>query len=72
MVYGPGGLNELFGPRYRLEILDTRAEVRRVCRDGGGHVEIALVGGPPKGGTQVGELNGEPITRAARLSTAPK
>ena len=61
MVDGAGGLDELFGPGYRLVVLDPEAEERRVGGDGGGDVEVAVVGGPPERGAQVGQLGGEPV-----------
>ena len=61
MVDGAGGLDQLFGPGYRLVIFDQRAEEPRVGGDGGGHVEVAVVGGPPERGAQIGQLGGEPV-----------
>jgi len=49
MVDGAGGLNGS-SASYRLIILDQIAEQRRVGGDGGGDVEVAVVGGPPKRG----------------------
>src|ERR1700761_9406309 len=40
MVDGPGGLDELFGPGYRLVVVDPKAEECRVRGDGGGGVEV--------------------------------
>ena len=61
MVDGAGGLDQLFGPGYRLVVLDQKAEQPRVGGDGGGDIEVALVGGPPKRGAQIGQLGGEPV-----------
>jgi hypothetical protein len=59
MVDGSGSLDEFFGPRDGFEFLDRVAEERRVAGEGGGDVEVALVGGPPERGAQVGQLGGE-------------
>ena len=61
MVDGAGGLDQLFGPGDRLVIVDQIAEERRVGGDGGGDIEVALVGGPPKRGAQIGQLDAEPV-----------
>ena len=60
MVDGAGGLDQLFGPGYGFVIFDPIAEERRVYRDGGGDVEVALVGGPPERRAQIGQLDAEP------------
>src|SRR5262245_43606311 len=72
MVHGAGRLNELLCPSYRLEISDKCAEERRIRHYGGGHVEVALVGGPPERGAQISELDGEPDVGVALAGTVPK
>ena len=42
MVDGAGGLDELFRPGYGFVVFDPQAEPRRVRRDGGGDIEVAL------------------------------
>jgi hypothetical protein len=44
MVDGAGGFDEFFGPGDRLVILDQITEPSRVCGDGGGVIEVAMVG----------------------------
>ena len=72
MVDGAGGFDELFGPGYRLIILDQKAEEPRICGDGGGDVEVAVVGGPPERGAQVGQFGGEPVVRLALSGAVPQ
>ena len=72
MVDGAGGLDELFGPGYRLVVLDQIAEQRRVGGDGGGDVEVAVVGGPPKRGAQIGQFGGEPVVGLALSGAVPQ
>jgi hypothetical protein len=60
MVDRAGGLDELLGPGYRLVIVDPKAEERRVGGEGGGDIQVAPVGGPPKRGAQIGQLHAEP------------
>ncbi len=72
MIDGAGGLDEFFGPGYRLIILDQKAEERRVGGDGGGDVEVAVVGGPPERGAQVGQLGGEPRVGLALSGAVPQ
>ena len=72
MVDGAGGLDELFGPGYRLIIFDQTAEERRVGGDGGGDVQVAVVGGPPKRGAQIGQLDGEPVVRLPLSGAVPQ
>ena len=57
VVGGAGGFDQLFGPGYRLKGLDHNAEPPHIAGDGGGGVQIALVGGPPKRGAQIGQLD---------------
>jgi hypothetical protein len=45
---GLGGRDQLLRPRDGLAILYAEAEEPGIRRNGGGHVEVALVGGPPK------------------------
>ena len=54
MVLGPGDLDEFFGPADGFVLFDPQAQKRRISRDGGSGVKIALVGGPPEGGAQIG------------------
>ena len=72
MVDGAGGLDQLFGPGYRLVVFDQIAEQRRVGGDGGGDVEVAVVGGPPKRGAQVGQLDGEPVVGLTLAGAVPQ
>ena len=72
MVDGAGGFDELFGPGDRLVIFDQKAEERRIGGDGGGDVEVAVVGGPPKRGAQIGQLGGEPVVRLALSGAVPQ
>jgi hypothetical protein len=72
VVDGAGGLDQLFGPGDRLPIVDQIAEERRVGRDGGGGVEVALVGGPPKRGAQVGQLDAEPVVGSPLARAVPQ
>ena len=72
MVDGAGGLDELFGPRDRLVIFDHKAEERRVGGDGGGDVEIAVVGGPPERGAQIGQFGGEPVVGLPLSGAVPQ
>jgi hypothetical protein len=55
-----GGLDQLFSPGDRLKGLDPSAEPPHIGGDGGGIVEVAPVGGPPKRSAQVGQLKIEP------------
>ena len=71
MIDSAGGLDEFFRPGYGLVILDQIAEEGRVGGDGGGHVKIALVGGPPKGSAQIGEFRGEPGVGLALPGAVP-
>src|ERR1700744_2585017 len=71
MIGGTRGLNELLGPRYRLVIMPPKAKPCRPCRDGGGDVEVTVVGGPPKRGPQVGQLNAEPVVGLPLVGTVP-
>ena len=72
MVDGAGGLDELLGPGYRLIIVDQHAEERRVRGDGGGGVQVALVGGPPKRGAQIGQLDSEPVVGLPLAGAVPQ
>ena len=68
------GFDELFGPGDRLIIFDPNAEEPRVGGDGGGDVEVVVVGGPPERGAQIGQLGGEPgvrLTLSAGCPTGP-
>ena len=70
MVDGAGGLDQFFGPGDRLVILDLKTEGPGVGGDGGGHVEVAMVGGPPKRGARIGQLDGEPGVGLALSGTS--
>ena len=72
VVDGAGGLDELFGPGDRLIIFDPEAEEPRVGGDGGGDVEVAVVGGPPKRGAQIGQLDGEPVVGLPLAGAVPQ
>ncbi len=72
MVDGLGGFDEFFGPGYRLIVLDQIAEKPRIGGDGGGDVEVAVVGGPPEGGAQVGQFGGEPRVGVALAGAVPQ
>ena len=61
MLDGAGGRDQLFGPGYWLVIFDQKAQKRRIGGDGGGDIKVVVVGGPPEGGAQVGQLGGEPV-----------
>ena len=52
-----GGLDQLFSPGDRLIGLDHSAEQPRTGGDGGGDIKIAVVGGPPECGAQIGQLD---------------
>ena len=72
MVDGPGGLDELLAPGDRLIIHEQNAEERRVRGDGGGDVDVTLVGGPPKRGAQIGQLESEPVIRLTLAGAVPQ
>ena len=72
MVDGAGGLDELFGPGYGLVDFDAEAEEPRVSRDGGGDVEVVVVGGPPERRAQVGQLGREPGVRLPLAGAVPQ
>ena len=72
MVDGAGGLDELLGPGDRLIILDQIAEERRVGGDGGGDIKVALVGGPPKRGAQIGQFDREPVVGLTLAGAVPQ
>ena len=61
MVDGLGGFDEFFGPGDRLIVLDQPAKKPRIGGDGRGDIEVAVIGCPPEGGAQVGQLGGEPV-----------
>ncbi len=67
-----GGLDQLFSPGYRLKGLDPQAEPPRIAGDGGGDIQIALVGGPPKGGAQIGQLDREPVVGLTLSGAVPQ
>src|SRR6478672_1768373 len=72
VVDGAGGFDEVFGPGYWLEIIDPKAEEWRVGRDDGGHIEVALVGGPPECCAQIGKLGGEPVVGLLLAGAVPQ
>ena len=68
MVGDAGGFDQLFSPGYRLKGLDPNAEKPRKAGEGGGDIQIAVVGSPAECGAQVGQsalirslLNGEHV-----------
>ena len=67
-----GGLDQLFSPGDRLIGLDHSAEQPRIGGDGGGDIEIAVVGGPPKRGAQIGQLDGEPVVGLPLAGAVPQ
>ena len=71
MVDGPGGLDQLFCPGYRFRIVEQNAEERRVDGDGGGGVEVVVVGGPAERGAQIGQFDGEPGIGLALVGGCP-
>src|SRR4051812_2258881 len=72
MVGSPGGLDQLFGPGEGLVVFDAEAQECRVGRDGGGSVEVAAVGGPPKRDAQIGPLGGEPVVSLPLSGAIPQ
>src|ERR1700757_3563396 len=66
------GRDQLFCPGYRLIILDAEAEPSRICGDGGGIVEVAVVGSPPECGAQVRQLDCEPVIGVALAWAVPQ
>ena len=72
VVDGAGGLDQLFGPGDRLKGLDPSAEQPRIGGDGGGDIQIALVGGPPKRGAQIGQLDREPVVGLTLAGAVPQ
>ena len=72
MVNGANRLYQLFGPGCGFVVPEKGAEKRSTCRDGSSGVEIAVVGGPPKGGAQVGQLDREPVVRLALARAVPQ
>ena len=72
MIDSAGGLDQLFSPGDRLVVFDAEAEECRVGGDGGGIVEVAVVGCPPERGAQVGEFGGEPGVGLALAGAVPQ
>src|SRR5262245_59105230 len=72
MVDGASGLDELFGPGYRLVVVDPNAEERGVGGDGGGDIKIAVVGGPPKRGAKISQLDSEPVVGSPLARAVPQ
>ena len=72
MVDGAGGLDQLFGPGYGFVVLEKRAEKRCIRRDGGGRVQVAMIGSPPKCRAQIGQLDREPVVRLALARAVPQ
>ncbi len=67
-----GGLDQLFSPGYRLIIFDPYAEQPRIAGDGGGDIQIAVVGGPAERGAQIGQLDGEPVVGRTLAGAVPQ
>ena len=72
VVDGAGGFDQLFSPGDRLKGLDRKAEPPHIGGDGGGDIQIALVGGPPKRGAQIGQLDGEPVVGLPLAGAVPQ
>src|SRR5215203_3671777 len=72
MVDLSGGLDELFNPGQRLVDLGRSAEERRARRDDRCDIEVALVGGPPKRGAQIGQFGREPAVRLPLSRAIPQ
>ena len=72
MVDGTGGLDQLLGPGYRLMVFDPHAEPRSVRGDGGGAVEVAVVGCPPKRAAQIGQFGDEPVVGLPLSGAVPQ
>jgi hypothetical protein len=63
---------QLLGPRDGFVLFQVTTEERRVDGDGGGAVEITMVGGPPERSAQVGQLGGEPIVSLTLAGAVPQ
>jgi hypothetical protein len=72
MVDGGGRLDEFFGLGEWFEILDREAEESRVHCDGRSGIEVVVVGGAPKRGSQIGELEGEPVVGLPLAGAIPQ
>src|ERR1700756_1075450 len=72
MVDVAEGFYQLFGPGYRFAILETAAKPSCISGDRGARVQVAMIGRPPKGGTQIGQLDREPEVRLALARAVPK
>ena len=72
MVDGASGLDQLFGPRDRFVILSLKTDPCRICCDGGGDIQIALVGGPAERGAQIGQLDSEPVVGLTLAGAVPQ
>ena len=66
------GFDELFGPGDRLIIFGPNAEEPRVGGDGGGDIQVVVIGGPPERGAQIGQLGGEPGVRLTLSRAVPQ
>ena len=71
VVDGAGRLDELFGPRDGFVILSLKADPYRVRGDGGGDIQVAMVGSPPECGAQIGQFDDEPVVRLTLSGTVP-
>ena len=72
MVDRAGGLDQLFSPGYRLKGLDPQAEEPHIGGDGGGDIQIAVVGGPAKRDAQIGQLDREPVVGLTLAGAVPQ
>jgi len=72
MVDGAGRLDHLFCPACWLIVFDAKAKDPCVRGDGGGHIEVAPVGGPPERGAQIGELDREPVVDLPLAGAVPQ
>src|SRR5271165_3760419 len=72
MLDGLRGFEQLFSPPDRLVLVDPKSNERGVDGDGGGGVQITVVGGPAERGTQVGQLDVEPGVGLALSRAVPQ
>ncbi len=61
MADGASPLDELLGPGDWLEVLYQNTEQAGLRHDGGGAIQVILVGGPAKCHAQVGQFDSEPV-----------
>jgi len=69
---GAGSFDQLFGPSDGLVVFYAEAEECRVGGDGGGIIEVGVVGGPPKRVAQIGQVGGEPLVRLTLAGAIPQ